>query len=220
MEELKERNAELQERLTAAITGSTIDTPTGQLSTANGEVIREYIATLLGQISGLEKKVEVARQEKEEEVENERRTRSAALSQSTVLKEQADAMKEDVRKLKEENEALKEKVKATQKEGEVGKSNLQSQLEKEIGEREKEIGEQQKQIEDAEKSLMELKESLRQSKLAVLKRDKVIEMTRTANEKLKKNEGLYKKAIEQLQANLKAREGELEELYRGMKISK
>lgn len=220
MEELKERNAELQERLTTAITGSTIDTPTGQLSTANGEVIREYIATLLGQISGLEKKVEVARQEKEEEVENERRTRSAALSQSTVLKEQADAMKEDVRKLKEENEALKEKVKAAQEEGEVGKSNLQSQLEKEIGEREKEIGEQQKQIEDAEKSMMELKESLRQSKLAVLKRDKVIEMTRTANEKLKKNEGLYKKAIEQLQANLKAREGELEELYRGMKISK
>ena len=36
----------------------------------------------------------------------------------------------------------------------------------------------------------------------------------------RKNEGLYKKAIEQLQANLKAREGELEELYRGMKISK
>ena len=220
MEELKERNAELQERLTAAITGSTIDTPTGQLSTANGEVIREYIATLLGQISGLEKKVEVARQEKEEEVENERRTRSAALSQSTVLKEQADAMKEDVRKLKEENEALKEKVKATQEEGEVGKSNLQSQLKKEIGEREKAIGEQQKQIENAEKSMMELKESLRQSKLAVLKRDKVIKMTCTANEKLKKNEGLYKKAIEQLQANLKAREGELEELYRGMKISK
>lgn len=220
MEELKERNAELQERLTAAITGSTIDTPTGQLSTANGEVIREYIATLLGQISGLEKKVEVARQEKEEEVEHERRTRSAALSQSTVLKEQADAMKEDVRKLKEENEALKEKVKAAQEEGEVGKSNLQSQLKKEIGEREKAIGEQQKQIEDAEKSMMELKESLRQSKLAVLKRDRLIEMTRTANEKLKKNEGLYKKAIEQLQANLKAREGELEELYRGMKISK
>ena len=220
MEELKERNAELQERLTAAITGSTIDTPTGQLSTANGEVIREYIAPLLGQISGLEKKVEVARQEKEEEVEHERRTRSAALSQSTVLKEQADAMKEDVRKLKEENEALKEKVKAAQEEGEVGKSNLQSQLKKEIGEREKAIGEQQKQIEDAEKSMMELKESLRQSKLAVLKRDRLIEMTRTANEKLKKNEGLYKKAIEQLQANLKAREGELEELYRGMKISK
>lgn len=220
MEELKERNAELQERLTTAITGSTIDTPTGQLSTANGEVIREYIATLLGQISGLEKKVEVARQEKEEEVENERRTRSAALSQSTVLKEQVDAMKEDVRKLKEENEALKERVKAAQEEGKVGKSNLQSQLEKEIGEREKEIGEQQKQIEDAEKSMMELKESLRQSTLAILKRDKVIEMTRTANEKLKKNEGLYKKAIEQLQANLKAREGELEELYRGMKISK
>ena len=220
MEELKERNAELQERLTAAITGSTIDTPTGQLSTANGEVIREYIATLLGQISGLEKKVEVARQEKEEEVENERRTRSAALSQSTVLKEQVDAMKEDVRKLKEENEALKERVKAAQEEGKVGKSNLQSQLKKEIGEKEKEIGEQQKQIEDAEKSMMELKESLRQSKLAVLKRDKVIKMTRTANEKLKKNEGLYKKAIEQLQANLKAREGELEELYRGMKISK
>lgn len=220
MEELKERNAELQERLTAAITGSTIDTPTGQLSTANGEVIREYIATLLGQISGLEKKVEVARQEKEEEVEHERRTRSAALSQSTVLKEQADAMKEDVRKLKEENEALKEKVKAAQEEGEVGKSNLQSQLKKEIGEREKAIGEQQKQIEDAEKSMMELKESLRQSKLAVLKRDRLIEMTRTANEKLKKNEGLYKKAIEQLQANLKAREGELEELYRGMQISK
>lgn len=220
MEELKERNAELQERLTAAITGSTIDTPTGQLSTANGEVIREYIATLLGQISGLEKKVEVARQEKEEEVANERRTRSAALSQSTVLKEQADAMKEDVRKLKEENEALKEKVKAAQEEGEVGKSNLQSQLKKEIGEKEKEIGEQQKQIENAEKSMMELKESLRQSKLAVLKRDKVIKMTRTANEKLKKNEGLYKKAIEQLQANLKAREGELDELYRGMKISK
>lgn len=220
MEELKERNAELQERLTAAITGSTIDTPTGQLSTANGEVIREYIATLLGQISGLEKKVEVARQEKEEEVENERRTRSAALSQSTVLKEQVDAMKEDVRKLKEENEALKEKVKAAQEEGKVGKSNLQSQLKKEIGEKEKEIGEQQKQIEDAEKSMMELKESLRQSKLAVLKRDKVIKMTHTANEKLKKNEGLYKKAIEQLQANLKAREGELEELYRGMKISK
>lgn len=220
MEELKERNAELQERLTAAITGSTIDTPTGQLSTANGEVIREYIATLLGQISGLEKKVEVARQEKEEEVEHERRTRSAALSQSTVLKEQADAMKEDVRKLKEENEALKEKVKAAQEEGKVGKSNLQSQLKKEIGEREKAIGEQQKQIEDAEKSMMELKESLRQSKLAVLKRDRLIEMTRTANEKLKKNEGLYKKAIEQLQANLKAREGELEELYRGMQISK
>lgn len=220
MEELKERNAELQERLTAAITGSTIDTPTGQLSTANGEVIREYIATLLGQISGLEKKVEVARQEKEEEVENERRTRSAALSQSTVLKEQADAMKEDVRKLKEENEALKEKVKAAQEEGKVGKSNLQSQLKKEIGEKEKAIGKQQKQIEDAEKSMMELKESLRQSKLAVLKRDKLIEMTRTANEKLKKNEGLYKKAIEQLQANLKDREGELEELYRGMKISK
>ena len=220
MEELKERNAELQERLTAAITGSTIDTPTGQLSTANGEVIREYIATLLGQISGLEKKVEVARQEKEEEVENERRTRSAALSQSTVLKEQADAMKEDVRKLKEENEALKEKVKAAQEEGKVGKSNLQSQLKKEIGEKEKAIGKQQKQIEDAEKSMMELKESLRQSKLAVLKRDRLIEMTRTANEKLKKNEGLYKKAIEQLQANLKAREGELEELYRGMKISK
>ena len=220
MEELKERNAELQERLTAAITGSTIDTPTGQLSTANGEVIREYIATLLGQISGLEKKVEVARQEKEEEVENERRTRSAALSQSTVLKEQVDAMKEDVRKLKEENEALKERVKAAQEEGKVGKSNLQSQLKKEIGEKEKAIGKQQKQIEDAEKSMMELKESLRQSKLSFMKRDKLIEMTSTANEKLKKNEGLYKKAIEQLQANLKAREGELEELYRGMKISK
>ena len=36
----------------------------------------------------------------------------------------------------------------------------------------------------------------------------------------RKNEGLYKKAIEQLQVNLKDREGELEAVYRGMKISK
>ena len=103
-----------------------------------------------------------------------------------------------------------------QKALEEGKEN-RSSLQKEITE---ELSERQRRIEEAEKKKSELSESIRQLKMVVSKKDNIIEAIRNANEKLKKNEGVYKQVIEQLRGYVKEREHELEELYKGMKISK
>ena len=209
----------LQNELMLAKVGESIAIPGGHLSTANAEAIRQYITTLTDQITRLEEKVEATRKEKEEELVNAQKTRSAALSQSTTLSDQVKLLQTELASLRVTNEELEKKVEEKeeelQKALEEGKEN-RSSLQKEITE---ELSERQRRIEEAEKKKSELSESIRQLKM-VAKKDNIIEAIRNANEKLKKNEGVYKQVIEQLRGYVKEREHELEELYKGMKISK
>ena len=210
----------LQNELMLAKVGESIAIPGGHLSTANAEAIGQYITTLTDQITRLEEKVEATRKEKEEELVNAQKTRSAALSQSTTLSDQVKLLQTELASLRVTNEELEKKVEEKeeelQKALEEGKEN-RSSLQKEITE---ELSERQRRIEEAEKKKSELSESIRQLKMVVSKKDNIIEAIRSANEKLKKNEGVYKQVIEQLRGYVKEREHELEELYKGMKISK
>ena len=192
----------LQNELMLAKVGESIAIPGGHLSTANAEAIRQYITTLTDQITRLEEKVEATRKEKEEELANAQKTRSAALSQSTTLSDQVKLLQTELASLRVTNEELEKKVEEKEEE-------LQKALE-----------EGKEKRSSLQKEITELSESIRQLKMVVSKKDNIIEAIRNANEKLKKNEGVYKQVIEQLRGYVKEREHELEELYKGMKISK
>ena len=81
----------------------------------------------------------------------------------------------------------------------------------------KEVETLQTTLVDTERSLREMKEKLEEAKMAIQKRDRFIESSRAANEKLRKNEGVYKEAIAELKRYAKEREKELTELYKEMK---
>ena len=62
-----------------------------------------------------------------------------------------------------------------------------------------------------------LQERLELAKTSIQKRERVIEASKAANEKLRRNEEVYKTAIAELKRFAKEREEELNELYKGMR---
>lgn len=208
---------ELKKRIEEMTQGVELQTPSGPLNTGNSLAIQAYIDGQSSRIAVLEKKVATSHREKEEEMARLNGLVEATKTQSELLGSQLTTVKTQLATAKVMLENVEGKLK--EKEREV--SELRGEgVKKEESLREmskKEVETLRMTLVGTEKSLREMKEKLDEAKLAIQKRDRFIESSKMANEKLRKNEGVYKEAIAELKRYAKEREKELNELYKEMK---
>lgn len=206
----------LEEELSTVRQGVVVNTPAGPLSTTNPEAIETYVNGLLERAEQLEARIEAVRIEKEGELEAIRQTKNAALSQSAVLADQLGEVKEDL--AKERSKAIDFEKRLDNKEQECTKVKEElKQLSESLAARDvEEMKKLQEELLEKEKENGILDEKVSELRRAVEKYEKLLERVRTANEKLKNNEEIYKQAITKLKTNVKEREMELEDLYKSI----
>ena len=212
----KERKSaeELKKRLEEAIQGVELQTPSGPLSTGNSAAVQAFLDGQSSRIAVLERKVESSHREREEETTRLKALLEATKTQSELTMSQLATVKTQLATTKVTLESVEGKLR--DKEQEVselrGDGARREESWREISR--KEVETLQTTLVDTERSLREMKE---EAKMAIQKRDRFIESSRAANEKLRKNEGVYKEAIAELKRYAKEREKELTELYKEMK---
>ena len=211
---------DLQKELQRVRTGYMIDTPSGAISTANPDALNSFIQSLFAHISSLEERVEVVRKEKEEELQAVREGKTAALSQSATLTDQIAVIRSELASTRTINEDLEAKLKRKEEETLQLREEQKSLVLAAQQHTKEELDHLKEVLKEAENRVTLMEERLRESKLNLQKREKLYETVKSANEKLKKNESVYKQAIEQLKGCLKEREDELDELYKDMKSLK
>lgn len=210
----------LQTELQALRAGSLIETPSGAISTANPEALNSFIQSLLTHINALETRFEALRKEKEQELRAVREGKTAALSQSATLSDQIAVIRSELASTRTMKEELESQLR--RKEEEMGKLRAEERSQREAAQQrmKEELERLREALKEAENRGTMLEERVREGKVALQKRERLYETVKAANEKLKKNEGVYRQAIEQLKGCLKERESELDELYRDMKSLK
>lgn len=209
--------AQLQSQLTEIQAGTQIETPSGPLNTNHPDSIHNYIITLSERISLLESKLTATKKEKEEELKSMREVQSVAVNQSRLLSQQLA----DTRSELTQSTLMCEELQNRLKEKENAITDLQQQLETKQADLQRNL---QNDLKAAQASLKEerdritmLQERLELAKTSIQKRERVIEASKAANEKLRRNEEVYKTAIAELKRFAKEREEELNELYKGMR---
>ena len=209
----KERKSaeELKKRLEEAIQGVELQTPSGPLSTGNSAAVQAFLDGQSSRIAVLERKVESSHREREEETTRLKTLLEATKTQSELTMSQLATVKTQLATTKVTLESVEGKLR--DKEQEV------SELRGDGARREESWREiSRKEVETLQTTLVDtMKEKLEEAKMAIQKRDRFIESSRAANEKLRKNEGVYKEAIAELKRYAKEREKELTELYKEMK---
>ena len=207
----------LQTQLAEAQEGILIETPSGPLNTNHPESIHSYIITLSERVSLLETNLNASKKEKEEELKSLREVQSVAVNQSKLVAQQLAKTRSELAQSSLMCDELQNRLQ--EKESEIGE--LQKQLESQQVDLQDNL---QKNLKDIQTSLNEerdrtvmLQERLELAKTSIQKRDRVIEASKAANDKLRRNEEVYKTAIAELKRFAKEREEELNELYKSMK---
>ena len=213
---------QLQTQLTEAEAGTLIETPSGPLNTNHPDSIHTYIFTLSERISLLESKLNTTKKEKEDELKYLREVQSVAVNQSKLVAQQLTKTRSELTQSTLLCDELQNRLQ--EKEKEIGE--LQKQVESKQADLQWNLQKNLKEIQDALKEERDrtamLQERLELAKTSIQKRDRVIEASKAANDKLRRNEEVYKTAIAELKRFAKEREEELNELYksmRGLKVS-
>ena len=211
---------ELKKCLEEATQGVELQTPSGPLSTGNSSAVQAFLDGQSNRIAALEKKVETSHREKEEETTRLRELLEATKTQSELLGSQLASTKTQLATMKVKLENMEGKWREKEREVEMlrGEGAKKEESWRETTRREMET--LKMKLGETERKMREREGKLEEAREAIQKRNRFIESSKAANEKLRKNEEVYKEAIAELKRYAKEREKELNELYKEMKSLK